>query len=245
MVKPRTHLVIPDCQVRPGVDTSHLGAIGNYIEEKRPSVIVNLGDFNDVVSLNSYNIGRASAEGKRYVDDIEAGKKANYKLTKPWLGKRGYSPLQVMTLGNHEDRINREADANPKFMGTLRIDDLCYEDYGWDVYQFLRIVRIDGIDYSHFFASGPKGQPVSSARALLNIRHSSAVMGHVQDRDMAIHKQTQHVALFAGLCTMHDEKYLGPQGNSQRRGIWVFHEVRGGTFDPMFVSLEFLRRRYS
>src|SRR4051812_29162536 len=41
----RMHLVIPDCQVKPGVRTDHMDWIGNFIVEKKPDVIVNIGDF--------------------------------------------------------------------------------------------------------------------------------------------------------------------------------------------------------
>jgi hypothetical protein len=243
LTKPRTHLVIPDCQVRPDVDISHLSWIGNYIEAKRPDVIVNLGDFTDMASLNGYAVGKASAEGKRYVDDVAVSKEANRRLTGPW--KKKYKPVQVLTLGNHEDRINRETEANPKFIGALSVDDLCYEDFGWTVYEFLRPVTVDRIQYAHFFTSGVMGRPVASPAALVQKRHCSAVMGHVQEQQMHIHPQTQHVGLFAGICYQHDEGYLGPQGNNTKRGIWVLHEVHDGTFDAMFASLDFLKRRYS
>ena len=35
MSKPRTHLVIPDTQAKPGVPTDHLGWIGEYILDRR------------------------------------------------------------------------------------------------------------------------------------------------------------------------------------------------------------------
>ena len=36
--------VIPDTQVRPGVDLSYLSHIGEYIAEKEPDAVVHLGD---------------------------------------------------------------------------------------------------------------------------------------------------------------------------------------------------------
>jgi hypothetical protein len=89
------------------------------------------------------------------------------------------------------------------------------------------------------------GRPVDIGAALLRARNGSATMGHVQHCDMAIHKQTQHIGLFAGICYLHDEDYLGPQGNATRRQIVLKHEVENGRFDPMFVSLRFLEKRYS
>jgi hypothetical protein len=62
---------------------------------------------------------------------------------------------------------------------------------------------------------------------------------------MAIHKKTQNIAMFCGIAYLHDEEYLGPQGNNTRRQIVVLHEVENGRFDPMLVSLKFLEKNYS
>jgi len=80
---------------------------------------------------------------------------------------------------------------------------------------------------------------------MLRERQRSCTQGHVQYTDMAIHRKTQNIGLFAGLCYLHDEDYLGPQGNSNRRQIIVKHEVENGRYDPMFVSLRFLEKNYS
>jgi len=248
-MKPRMHMVIPDCQVRPGVDISYLTWIGNYAAEKRPDVIVNLGDFADMPSLNSYAVGKASAEGKRYREDIAVTKDAMSRLLAPIKAanrsSKRHGPRLVLTLGNHEERIDREAENNPKWSGFISSADLEYERAGWEVHPFLDVVTVDHVQYAHFFVSGSMGRPVSSAAALLRQRNSSAVMGHVQRVDISVHPVTQQIAMFAGICYLHDEAYLTSQGNSTKRGIWMLHEVHDGTFDPMFVSLGFLKRRYS
>lgn len=241
-MKPKTHMVIPDCQVRPRTNNDFLAWIGNYVEAKRPDVLVNIGDFTDMTSLSMYAVGKAESEGRRYMADIRSGKEGMAKLLKPIKHKPS---RMVLTLGNHEDRIDREAENNPKWKGTVSTADLCYESFGWKVAPFLTVANLDGIEYSHYFVSGAMGRPVSSAAALLRIRQNSAVMGHVQRVDLAVHPNTQAIGLFAGICYTHDENYLTPQGNNTKRGIWVLHEVHNGTFDPMFVSLDFLKRKYS
>lgn len=244
-MKLRRHLVIPDVQVRPGVDTSHLSWIGNYIAEKRPEVIVQIGDFADMPSLSTYDVGKASAEGKRYAKDIAASRQAMERLTKPFKDIKGYRPRMVLTLGNHEARIDREAEQNPKLKGAISVDDLEYERFGWSVVPFLKPIKIDGVSYAHYFVTGVMGRPVSSAAALLRERHASATMGHVQKVDIAIHARTQQTGLMCGICYLHPEPYLTPQGQDTRRQIVMKHEVRAGKYDPMFVSLEYLKRRYS
>lgn len=241
----KVHCVIPDVQVGPDTPTQHLTWIGNYIAEKRPDVVVQIGDFNDVPSFNLYNVGKVDSEGTRYADDIQAGKDAMGKLVAPFRSIRGYKPSMHLTLGNHEYRIIREAEANPRLLKTISIDDLGYEKFGWKVHPFLKIVKIDGIEYVHYFTSGAKGLAVTSAAAILRERHSSGIMGHNQYTDIAIHKKSGHIAMMVGACYTHEEKYLGNQGNTYRRQIVMLHEVRNGIFDPMLVSLNFLKQKYS
>lgn len=247
----RMHLVIPDVQSKAGVRSDHLEWVGNYIAEKKPDVIVCIGDFWDMPSLNAYEKGKLPFEGRRYVHDVKAGRTAMERLLKPIddynrTARVKYKPRRVFTLGNHEIRIVRVVDNNPEYEGKFDVTDLgIVNDYGWEQHDFLKVVNIDGIDYSHYFTSGVMGRPVSSAAALLRERQRSATMGHVQHTDIAMHKKTQQIALFSGTCYLHDEAYLGHQGNVQRRQIVVKHEVENGCYDPMFVSLQFLEKVYS
>ena len=242
----RMHMVIPDTQVKPGVNTDHLEWAGNYAAEKQPDVIVMIGDWWDMPSLSSYDKGKLSFEGRRYIDDIKAGRRAMERFLGPISKVMNYKPRMVFTLGNHEHRIVRYVENNPEFSGKFGFDDLGLRDYGWEVHDFLKPVLIDGIEYCHYFTSGVMGRPVSSAATLLRERQRSCSQGHVQHTDVAIHKKTQQIALFAGTFYQHDEDYLGYQGNSQRRQIVIKHEVDGeGHYDPMFVSLKFLEKAYS
>lgn len=252
----KKHLVIPDLQVKPGVDTSHLSWIGNYIAEKRPDVIVQIGDFADMHSLSSYDKGKRSAENSRYQDDIDVVIEAQEKLLRPIKesnrkrnAARRYKPRMVLTLGNHEDRIDRATNDNAALHGKLSISDLKFKEFGWEVHPFLQPVIIDGIAYAHYFISGAYGRPVTSARALVKRLHQSATMGHVQTTDIYMGDTradgTPIVGLFCGTCYLHDEDYLGAQGNFARKQIILKHEVRDGAYDPCFVSLDYLRRAYS
>jgi hypothetical protein len=113
------------------------------------------------------------------------------------------------------------------------------------VHPYLTPVKIDGVMYCHYFISGAMGRAVSSAPALLRLQKHSCIMGHNQKTDVAFHPVTHQWAIFCGVCNLHDEHYLGAQGNNVRRQILVLHEVEDGKFDPMFVSLKFLEKAYS
>jgi hypothetical protein len=250
------HLVIPDVQAKPGHDFTFLNYIGRYICEKRPDVIVCIGDMADLPSLSSYDVGKKSFEGRRYKADIEAVHQAMEALLSPLKElndnavknhKPRYRPRMILTLGNHEIRINRVVESDPKLDGTICISDLGYEEAGWEVYDFLDVVTVDGVAYSHYFTSGVMGRPVASARALVQKKHMSAVMGHVQlDQIYSEHTADGRriTGIFAGCCYEHNEDYLGAQGNNYWRGIWMLHDVKDGEFEPMQVSLKYLRSRY-
>lgn len=250
------HLVIPDCQAKPGVDFSYLNKIGRYIVEKKPEKIVCLGDFADMPSLSSYDVGKKSFEGRRYKNDILASKDAMIQLLLPlWefndKAKRNkekqYRPEMHMLLGNHEHRINRAVENDPKLDGVLSVKDLEYEEFGWSVVPFLDVLVLDGVAYSHYFTSGLLGRPVTTAQACLAKKHQSCVQGHQQG--LQIHTGFRAdgkklTSIIAGSCYEHEETYMSQQGNNHWRGFLVLHDVNDGEFDHMPVSLKYINSKY-
>lgn len=251
------HMYIPDTQVKPGVPLDHLDWAGHYMVDKKPDVVVMAGDFADMESLCSYDIGKKSFEGRRYKADIEVAHEAMRRLLTPlWTfnskavknHEKRYSPTLVMLGGNHEQRIVTAVEQDAKLEGMLSLEDLGYEGYGWEVIPFLQPVVIDGIAYSHYFPSGVLGRATTSARALLTKMHMSCVAGHLQGRDIAYGKRAdgqEITAIIAGSYYQHDEAYLSPFTNTHWRGLYMFHDVRNGSFDEMAVSLKYLKEKYS
>ena len=251
------HLVLPDVQLRPGDDTTFLKTIGNYIVHKRPDVVVCIGDFADMPSLSSYDVGKKSFEGRRYKDDVIAVKAGMDVLLAPLHafnkkarsnGKKQYKPRMVLTLGNHEERIERAINNDAKLEGVLAISDLGYEDAGWEVHNFLDVVVIDGVAYSHYFTTGVAGRPASSAAVQLNKKHMSCIAGHQQGLQIATGNRADGAlitSIIAGSCYEHDEAYMGPQGNSHWRGLLVLNNVNDGSFDLMPIPLHYIKEHYA
>jgi len=251
----KTHLYIPDVQFRDGDNSDFLKSIGRYIARKQPDVVVCGGDFADMPSLSSYDVGKKAFEGKRYTKDVAAAKEAMQALLGPIkefnkqakLNKqKQYKPRMVLTLGNHEDRITRAVNSDAKLEGVLSLNDLEYEK-DWEVFPYLEVVVIDGIAYSHYFTSGALGRPCSSAATMLAKKHQSCIAGHQQGLQIAMGNRADGspiTAIIAGSCYEHDEDYLGPQGNKHWRGILMCHEVQDGVFDLMPVSLKYLKTKY-
>lgn len=250
------HLIIPDCQVKEGVPLEQLSWAGKYIVDKKPDTVVMIGDFADMESLGMYDVGKKSFEGRRYLKDIEVAHRGMELLLSPlWEynarakknKEKQYNPRMVLTLGNHEDRISRAIDADPKLEGVLKLSDLGYENFGWEVIPYLKPIIIDGIAYCHYFPSGILGRPTSTARALITKMHMSCIAGHLQGRDIAYSKRAdgqELTSIIAGSFYQHDENYLSPLTNRHWRGLVVLHEVQNGSFDEMLVSIKYLERKY-
>jgi hypothetical protein len=261
MKKLKSHMVIPDCQTKEGISTTHLTHVGKYIVDKKPDVLVCLGDFADMPSLSSYDKGTKGFEGRRYHKDVAATKRAMDRLLKPLHDynkkcsknkMKQYKPRMVMLLGNHENRINRAIDNEAILECTISTGDLGYEEAGWEVHEFLETVEIDGVLYSHFFPRGANGRVLQNRRgaptATTQVRREmqSCTSGHLQGLSFDVHQTGSRrlYGLIAGSCYTHDEDYLSPQGTAYWRGIIMKHEVHDGEYDAMFVSLDYLKRRY-
>jgi len=198
------------------------------------------------------------AEGKRYKADMEAGKVANdilwrslnqYNANQVKNHKKQYTPEKHLTLGNHEYRIMRVTEDDPSMEGYMGYQDLGYEEAGWTVHDFLDVVEIDGLCYSHFFANPMSGRPWgghSMDTRLKNIGYSF-VQGHQQICLIGTRALTNGAVLrglVCGACYLHDEDYRGKQGNSEWRGVFLLHEVRNGNYSLCEVSLDYLCLKY-
>ena len=251
-----TILVIPDVQCTKDTPQFHLEWMGQYIVDKRPDVIVCIGDFADMESLSSYDVGKKQFEGRTYQADIRAARDNMVTLLSPLSQlqarqainkKKVYSPKMHLTLGNHENRINRAINMDRKLDGLISTNDLCYDLYGWEVHPFLEVVEIEGIAFSHYFASGAMARPASTANAQLNKQHMSCVAGHQQGLQIATGRRADGSLLnsiIAGSFYLHDEAYMGVQGNKHWRGALMLHNCKDGSFDLNLLPMTYLRKKY-
>ena len=149
------HLWIPDTQVRLGVETKHIEALGNYIIEKQFEKIIVAGDWWDMPATGKWN-SALEQEGMRIEDDIVAGNDAmrllcrathqyNQKATNHH--KKQYWPEKHFLFGNHEYHLERFVESHPEISGILGYHLLDLEQYGFKAHPFLETLELDGILY--------------------------------------------------------------------------------------------------
>ena len=262
MTKPTalpTILVVPDSHARPEMNNDRFTALGNFIAEKKPDIIVNIGDMADMASLSTYDIGRVSAEGKRYVEDVEATRDAVSRIMSPVNAeiqrritnrKKRWNPQFHITLGNHENRINRAASCTPSLYGHLSTKDLGYEEAGWKVHPFLVPFVYENIAFQHYFVSGGMGRPIGGAnhaRSLVVKNYMSSVCGHSHVRDYYEDVDAIGRRRFGLVAGCYDEGDHGYAQGSQHRwwsGLVMLHDVHDGHAEPAFFSTDYVKRNF-
>jgi len=266
------HIIIPDAHAKPGTNYRRFVALGNFLHEriaKNPRVsykTIELGDFEDMPSLSSYDKGKLSFEGRRYNDDVAAADFARhcvYTDINVWLYQREVHKKKVPKVehfalgGNHfEGRINRYIQEKPELSGFITHEHANHKVHGIQYVPFLVPIELNGIQYVHYWQQRGTGKPIgtgkSPATVLLREKHCSTVVGHshVLDRAIQTSGNGNHLfALSAGCYLDPDEQedYAGQSNKDWWRGITVLHDVRDGFpyGGEEYLSVERLIKEYT
>ncbi len=259
-----THLIIPDAHAHYQHDNKRFDYLGRFIMDRKNEIttIICLGDFSDLPSLSTHGEG-LSFEGRRLTRDLEVThdalermwgpvKKFNERRRKS--KDKQYKPTKIITLGNHEHRINRHVETNAQFHEFLTPGMLKYEEYFDEVYPFRVPVTVDGISYVHYFATGVSGRPISGeniGRALCGKLHTSCVQGHshVFDHAERVTATGQRIFGLSAGCYVHPdyiEDWCSGIVHYWWRGICLLHDVDSeGYYDRLeHITMRWLERNY-
>lgn len=247
----QTHLIIPDPHAAPGEDLSRFTYLGNLIAAVKPDVVVCIGDWADMPSLCSYDKGTKGFEGRRYKSDIESSCKAQELMFAPIRAAKKKLPRFVMTTGNHDyARINRAIEKDAVLDGTISVSDLQYEDFGWETYDFLEPVEIDGVYYAHYFPTGVMGRATSGehqAYTLLSKQFVSCTQGHTHTRDFAERTAPDGrrlMGMVTGCYIDHHHAYAGQANKMWWPGVVIKRNVHQGQYDFEFIGLDRIKAEY-
>ena len=245
----KRHLIIPDAQIKPESHIEHIHWAGQAILEYKPDIVICLGDWWDLPSLNSHvEKGSAELEGSRYLKDISAGNAA-FKILNSYFKKtrsKTWKPRKIFLEGNHENRANRIANNEPKWEGIIGSQNC--QTLDWERFPFLKIVEVDGIKYCHYFPNPFSGKPIGGTIVnRLNAIGNSFVQGHQQGFLYASKQYPDHVkhGLVAGRFYLEHESYRPDDVQSNEwNGIVVLNGVKDGDYDLMPLRMDYLRRKY-
>lgn len=254
-------LIIGDSHTTVGVSNDRFEWLGHLIVDEKPDIIVNIGDFSDMTSLSLFDVGKKSYEGRRYRLDVEATIDAQERLFEPITKhnrslkakhEKQYKPRLVFTLGNHCNRINRAINDDPKLEGTISIDDLQYEEFGWEVYPFKEIVDVEGVFFTHYFTSGLMDRPIGGVnlgQSILTKVHGNALQGHTHHLNLAWSTLPNGRKILGGSvgCYFdHAVDYVTARAQSEwAKGILTLNVEDKEVQDYSWLSLKTIRNRYA
>lgn len=255
-------LIIGDSHVKPDQDLSRMTNLGRMIVDEQPDYIIEMGDFEDMPSLSSYDLGKMSYEGRRYRRDIEAAWAGRESLNEPIREynqrkkankERQYRPTQIALGGNHfERRVKRAIDLAPMLEGTISVEDNRVGDWGWEYVPFLEPVTVEGFTFCHYYQGNGSGNPIAMgkypAQVMLREKHTSCVMGHNHILDIAsdLNAREERIwAISAGCYFDHHEDYAGRNNYRWWRGIVVLDAAKdGGVGGIRTISIDSIAKKY-
>jgi len=244
-------VVVGDLHFHPGYDNKRADAIGEFAAEELQGAgdegfLVLMGDVSDCIAFNDHGT-KLELEGARWKEDIEATQDGLDRLMRPFLRRKRKLPHRIVTLGNHENRVNRWIAQEPRFEGMMSIDDLGFTEHGFQTFPYGKMVNLGGVNFVHNLGTqtGRAAQVTSPTNGIKSIGVST-VVGHshkaayvpVPFRDRYIH------GIDSG-CAIHKDMGFGEGWSHQtahvyRRCVWVLDNVKEGDFDFRQVRLETL-----
>jgi hypothetical protein len=129
-------LVVPDSHAHPDFNNERADWLGKFILDRKPDVVVNMGDTFDMPSLSSYDKGKASFHGASYEKDINAGIDFLDRMWHPIKKAKKKRPYSVFLEGNH--CVPEDTDVLVEGKGWVNIRDVEVSDYvmsleGWSL----------------------------------------------------------------------------------------------------------------
>ena len=185
--KREVHLVVGDSHSHPEESNHRFAALGNFVAEHAKDIhhVISLGDLADMASL--LGIGKNYGplfDGRRYWQDVDVAVDALHRIAEPLRGMRKRPKLWCLE-GNHEERIARLLELEPRWRGVVGYpQDFLLGELGFTHVPFLEEIRIGGIAYCHYWKSPgasprPVGGEMPSRAALLKYPDgASRVCGH-------------------------------------------------------------------
>lgn len=228
--------------------------LGRMASEHRPERIIQIGDWStfDSASAHDPNDTLAAKVKPTIRQDLE-NLTASHQAFRRGMAD-DYKPKLDITLGNHENRLERFENVNPESAGTYTLArDETFAQFGWRTRPYGEMLYVEGVAFTHHPVNGAGrafGGKTGPQRAA-NESTVPVVSGHT-------HRRQVHEAPKIGPIDVISMVEIGcalPWGTVEHfarhalTGWWwgaVLMTVQGGTIcDLNFVSMKSIRDRYS
>lgn len=254
----KTVVVYTCAHSSPEVDNKRFDWLGELIYDLRPDMVVDLGDFYDMKSLNTYDTRYPQAiVAQSYQKDVEHGNEAQDRIRRKFKLMKRKRPFFVGFEGNHETRIKRALAHDPRLEGAKYgisfshlNTDLWYDEYHEYTNSAPALVDYDGIIYGHYVATGAFGSAMHTKHhgsSLVDKLARSATVGHSHKLHYyrkADARPTAINGLVAGCFKGAEERWAGQANNEWTTGVAIKRYVENGDYDLQWVSLKALEKEY-
>ena len=173
-------LVIADSHINPvGAFPVLWRCLGEYCVKTKPDYVVHLGDVADLDSQAWLKASRGMYELDQEIDVVRCHLGAFHNAIKQHnencrqMHRAMYNPKLVLCLGNHDVRN-----------GSTAIADL-FTEFGWEVHDYLDMVQIDNVTFTHCARKGLSDTMCVTAQELLENWHGNIIVGHGHHKDFA------------------------------------------------------------
>lgn len=244
-------LVVGDQHITPGQPTEHFEWLAALIAERKPDVVLSVGDVIDNVSFSSHACDAEKARFS-YIEELDAAISAWSPAVD---AAKQVDASLVVTLGNHDDlRLQRVIRQHPWLSGAIKELGPMLTEAGWDVFDYQTPAKVAGIAFSHTWVSGIMGKPISGvnpARAMAMKIMDSALAGHSHAYNIRTTTTPLGRRILTGTvgCFIHPDSdvsnWAGPQVIEQYdRGVVYLHSAANGHADVEWISMDRLRRTW-
>ncbi len=254
-------LPIGDTHTHPGDNSKRLQALGNYIVDKKPDVIVIMGDWFDFDSISKFNEpGSITREGMRLRKELDVGA-MGYKIMLHELSyynkqqakhkHKQYLPEVIFLKGNHEFRLDKLAENNAIFSGAFSIEKELNQVYPTTMVEYGEYIDIDGILFTHipFKAGRPLASVVNTTGATLDLVDKSVIFGHTHRLEVKEKRRAGSYNLIRAInvgCLFENiPNYAKNDNPAWWKGLVPITSYGKGEFDFSTLSMTQLKKQYA
>lgn len=210
-----------DAHNQPDMPLDRFLWLAAFINDQKPDVLIDGGDFDDLNSLCGYERNE-TWQGKfkpAFLDDLAASQEAREVLE----AKITHPCKKHFILGNHEDRLWSFENRNPEVYGMMQHAYLEIHN-NWKITPYKAYLDVDGVDFTHVPMSG-LNKPFGGARAAVNVAAKSVrdvcfghthTYGYWEESKLGPNRSTTAIC---GGCFMPD-KYVPKYAQGSAKGYW-------------------------